>query len=268
MAARRRMAEVGGMLKVTGMRMATPFAPPRPGKTPTMVPTKSPATNTRMLNGVRAIPRPATRLYNASMPPSPPRLEPEEILQPPLGQRDQKELVEHKIAGQGKQDGDGQHGYPAMPSDPPHVYGEVQAGRQVEADELCEEHHDGGGDRHVENRPETTRADEGFVRFALPHLGQDPAQGPQAAHGHTRPQQEDVHAGFRAGRPPSEHAQPPGVVDDQDPEQQEDQGADPVSLAHGPPSTFLGPATAPPGARRAPRPSEGRLLCRRQPAAT
>src|SRR3972149_599859 len=117
MAARGMMAEVGGILKVTGMRMATPFAPPRPGKTPTMVPTKSPATNTRMLNGVRAIPRPATRLYNASMPPSPPRLEPEEILQPPLGQRDQQELVAQKLACQGHRDCHARQGYPAMPSD-------------------------------------------------------------------------------------------------------------------------------------------------------
>src|SRR3990170_4741980 len=154
MAARRMMAEVGGILKVTGMRMATPFAPPRPGKTPTMVPTKSPATNTAMLNGVRAIPSPISRLDNASMPSSPPGLEPEEILQPPLGQRDQEPLVEHEIARQGEQDAYGRHGDPTMLSDPPRIHGEVKAGREVEADELRQKHHQRGRDCHVEDRPQ------------------------------------------------------------------------------------------------------------------
>ena len=36
------MAEVGGMLKVSGRRIATPLAPPRPGSTPMITPSTMP----------------------------------------------------------------------------------------------------------------------------------------------------------------------------------------------------------------------------------
>ena len=36
------IAEVGGMLKVSGSRMATPLAPPRPGSTPMITPRMMP----------------------------------------------------------------------------------------------------------------------------------------------------------------------------------------------------------------------------------
>src|SRR3977135_3070518 len=36
------MAEVGSMLNVSGNRIATPFGPPRPGSTPTKMPSTSP----------------------------------------------------------------------------------------------------------------------------------------------------------------------------------------------------------------------------------
>ena len=45
------MAEVGDMLKVSGSRIATPFAPPRPGNTPTITPSRMPMTISIRLNG-------------------------------------------------------------------------------------------------------------------------------------------------------------------------------------------------------------------------
>ena len=36
------MADVGGMENVSGSRIATPFAPPSPGKTPMMTPSRMP----------------------------------------------------------------------------------------------------------------------------------------------------------------------------------------------------------------------------------
>ena len=36
------IAEVGGMVKVSGSRIATPLAPPRPGRTPMMTPSRMP----------------------------------------------------------------------------------------------------------------------------------------------------------------------------------------------------------------------------------
>ena len=48
------MAEVGGIVNVNGSRMATPFAPPSPGKTPMIVPSAIPTTAMKRLKGVTA----------------------------------------------------------------------------------------------------------------------------------------------------------------------------------------------------------------------
>jgi hypothetical protein len=43
------IAVVGGMAKVSGSRIATPFAPPRPGSTPMMTPRTTPTNMNMML---------------------------------------------------------------------------------------------------------------------------------------------------------------------------------------------------------------------------
>ena len=45
------IAEVGDIEKVSGSRIATPFAPPSPGSTPMMTPSRMPTTITMILNG-------------------------------------------------------------------------------------------------------------------------------------------------------------------------------------------------------------------------
>ena len=45
------IAEVGDIENVSGSRIATPLAPPRPGSTPMMTPSMMPTSITRMLNG-------------------------------------------------------------------------------------------------------------------------------------------------------------------------------------------------------------------------
>ena len=47
------MAEVGDMVKVSGSRMATPLAPPRPGSTPISTPRMMPTNIRRMFIGVK-----------------------------------------------------------------------------------------------------------------------------------------------------------------------------------------------------------------------
>ncbi len=47
------MAEVGGMVKVRGSRMATPLAPPSPGSTPIKTPKTTPTNINSMFIGVR-----------------------------------------------------------------------------------------------------------------------------------------------------------------------------------------------------------------------
>src|SRR5918996_1218753 len=55
------IADVGGIVNVSGSRMATPFAPPRPGSTPMMVPSPMPRTATKRLKGVIATRKPRRR---------------------------------------------------------------------------------------------------------------------------------------------------------------------------------------------------------------
>ncbi|CKZ02475.1 Uncharacterised protein [Mycobacterium tuberculosis] len=52
------MADVGVMLNVSGSRIATPLAPPRPGSTPMITPSKIPMIMTIMLNGCRTVAKP------------------------------------------------------------------------------------------------------------------------------------------------------------------------------------------------------------------
>ena len=52
------MAEVGGMVKVSGSRMAMPLAPPKPGRTPITTPSVTPINISIRLNGVIATENP------------------------------------------------------------------------------------------------------------------------------------------------------------------------------------------------------------------
>ena len=52
------IADVGGIVNVSGSRIATPFAPPRPGSTPMMTPSTIPSTIRRMLNGCSTTAKP------------------------------------------------------------------------------------------------------------------------------------------------------------------------------------------------------------------
>ncbi len=54
----RMIAEVGGIENVSGSRMATPLAPPRPGSTPISTPSTMPTIISSRLNGVRTTANP------------------------------------------------------------------------------------------------------------------------------------------------------------------------------------------------------------------
>ncbi|MND04624.1 hypothetical protein D3C83_249840 [compost metagenome] len=55
------MPEVGSMPKVSGSSIATPDGGPTPGSAPIRMPTITPATAIRTLNGVNATPKPMPR---------------------------------------------------------------------------------------------------------------------------------------------------------------------------------------------------------------
>src|SRR3954470_14728534 len=98
------IAEVGDMLKVSGNRMATPFAPPSPGRTPMMTPSTMPTSITRMLKGCKTTAKPWNRLAISSMTLALAyqgqgciRSEMEQIFDWSLRKRKKKPLLEHHV---------------------------------------------------------------------------------------------------------------------------------------------------------------------------
>src|SRR3954453_10810599 len=61
------MAEVGSMVKVSGSRIATPFGPPRPGSTPTKMPSTSPTIISASVFHVSSTANPCIKRPKASM---------------------------------------------------------------------------------------------------------------------------------------------------------------------------------------------------------
>src|SRR4029078_10683623 len=60
------IAEVGGIEKVSGSRIATPLAPPRPGSTPISTPSRMPTSMNRRFFQVSATANPCIRLLTSS----------------------------------------------------------------------------------------------------------------------------------------------------------------------------------------------------------
>src|SRR6478735_5660392 len=79
---KRMIAEVGGMLKVSGNRMATPLAPPRPGSTPMMTPSTTPVNISTRFISVIATPKPWISDWISSI--APPSIQPEPAFDRPF----------------------------------------------------------------------------------------------------------------------------------------------------------------------------------------
>src|SRR5512138_181685 len=147
------IAEVGGMRNVSGRRIATPFAPPRPGSTPMIVPSTIPITATPRLYGVAATEKPS-RMF--SMPMS----VPEPGLERSLRQRDEEPPLEHDEDEERERDGEHDGEHPGVPPDDPHVGARVERARDVEADEGGERDHRRRGDEHLQDADELLAARE------------------------------------------------------------------------------------------------------------
>src|SRR3989338_1867503 len=164
------IADVGGIVNVSGSRIATPLAPPRPGSTPMTVPSAMPSTATKMLYGVIAMEKPCRRFSRST------RSVPEPRLEWPLRHRHQEPGLEDDERKDRAAHGDGHHEEPRVASDPAHVEGRVDGGGHVQPDEL---HHDHPGCRRsedLEDGHELRPLDEGPLRAAEPRPGEDDAR--------------------------------------------------------------------------------------------
>src|SRR6187549_961021 len=64
------MAEVGGIVKVSGSRIATPFAPPRPGSTPMITPSRMPTSiKARLYQDNATLKPPISELISSTLSP-------------------------------------------------------------------------------------------------------------------------------------------------------------------------------------------------------
>src|SRR6185436_5109063 len=89
--------------KVSGSRMATPFAPPRPGSTPMITPRTIPASISATLNHERATANPPIRDWISCI--AAPLVESEGGFEGTLGQRHLEPDLEHHEEGQVRSDG-------------------------------------------------------------------------------------------------------------------------------------------------------------------
>src|SRR5678816_4130268 len=91
------IAEVGGIVNVSGSRIATPLAPPRPGSTPMSTPSRMPTSMNSRFFQVRAIAKPCIRLPMSSTErPLFLVLVAQHPLERSLGQRDQEPDLEQQ----------------------------------------------------------------------------------------------------------------------------------------------------------------------------
>ena len=134
------IAEVGDIENVSGSRIATPLAPPSPGSTPMITPSRMPTTITIRLNGCMTTAKPWNRLAISSMfcaTPAAglavPRQNPER-LDRPLRQRHQEPFLEHQEDASGTPTATAATMRPAVAAEPLHEDGDEQDRGDVEAD--------------------------------------------------------------------------------------------------------------------------------------
>src|SRR2546429_650290 len=142
----RMIAEVGGIVKVSGSRMATPLAPPSPGSTPMTVPSKIPTTAMNTLNGVMARWKPWARFSR------PTRSVPQPGLEGALGHGHQEPLLEDDERHHGNRHRQPDDAHPAVAAHPPHVERHVHGGGDVESHELHEDDDGGPRPQHLQHR--------------------------------------------------------------------------------------------------------------------
>src|SRR5258706_193429 len=82
------------MVNVSGRRIATPLAPPRPGSTPMITPRMMPASISARLNHDSATANPPISNWSSCI--AAPLVEPEERFERALGQRDAEPDLEHQ----------------------------------------------------------------------------------------------------------------------------------------------------------------------------
>src|SRR5579859_5514338 len=148
------------MVNVSGSRIATPFAPPRPGSTPMMMPSTTPMNISIRLNGDSATPKPwISELSSSTIFPSP---EAHGGFERPLGQRHLEPDLEHQEERDAHAEGDRRDLEPGIFPDLPHEVGDEERGGDVEPEILDERDVDHRGHEDGEDELQLAALDERF----------------------------------------------------------------------------------------------------------
>src|SRR5437773_7641524 len=147
---------------VRGSRMATPFAPPKPGSTPMMMPRTTPTNISSRLSGDSATPNPCSSALISSTeaslsrrerrranPPAPRSIESQCGLERPFGKGHREPCFENQEKCDADAYRDGRDLDPGVLAEVPHEIRDVQGGGEIEAQgcDQCDVH-----DRRHENR--------------------------------------------------------------------------------------------------------------------
>src|SRR6476661_751479 len=162
------IAEVGDIVKVSGSRMATPFAPPRPGSTPIRTPRVMPTSISSMFIGVSTTPKPWKRALSSVMERWCDSVAAEgERIDGALEQRHLEPDLEHE-----EEDGGGDHGHGhalgvAELSQHDHEDRDVDRRRDVHPEQRNHADEQQRGHQHDQHAPELLVVDED-LGVALP----------------------------------------------------------------------------------------------------
>src|SRR3954451_17123947 len=210
------IAEVGSIVKVSGSRIATPLGPPRPGSTPTKMPSTSPRIIKVMIFQVMRTAKPCNSNPNASMTDF---LAAERRFERALWHDDVEGDVEGHEHHGGEHEGGEERFPPCDLADHAHETGDQEEARDIEAEELrCETEQDS---RHEHGRypAELRLRNEGLSRLIAREECDD--QAVEACAGKDDGEVEREITGLRAGRLPACAGTPVVVAECQRQRQQE-----------------------------------------------
>src|SRR6478735_5366125 len=152
------IAEVGDMVKVSGSRIATPLAPPRPGNTPISTPSVMPTNIRPMFIGVRTTANPCSSEFSSTMGSS--VAQERQGIECSLVERHLEPDLEHGEERGADEDAD-QHRLPRpVLAEHDHEHGDVDRRGDVDADEGDGENVEDRRNEHREHAHELLAVDE------------------------------------------------------------------------------------------------------------
>src|SRR3990172_417651 len=146
------------MPKVSGSRIATPLAPPRPGSTPMITPRITPVNISTRLVSVSATPKPCISDWISSI-----SIQPEKGLDGAFRQRDLEPRLEDQVENHGGRETHGNGFPPGIFPEPAHEERDEQNRSDVDPDQAHQCRIEGGRNEHGQHQLELADLDKGTV---------------------------------------------------------------------------------------------------------